>query len=87
MNKMISLVLIEILQHDVQIRQNICYLITILVLVENSLQSRFTLQWRMGRRVTILVLVENSLQYYEYIFNKSRRSRHNPCFSRKPFAI
>ena len=61
--------------------------VTILVLVEYSLQFVTVEKQASAETVTILVLVEYSLQYdYDNNFNIDFLS-HNPCFSRILFAI
>ena len=61
--------------------------VTILILVEGSLQQKRNQRIYMGRIVTILILVEGSLQQgIDDSFRQDEES-HNPYFSRRFFAI
>ena len=62
-------------------------LVTILVLVEYSLQFQDKIIKIGLTLVTILVLVEYSLQSSEAFNNIEPYNSHNPCFSRILFAI
>ena len=57
-------------------------LVTILVLVDNTLQFINQGLLVFIRFVTILVLVDNTLQYEQYTDATTTNLSHNPCFSR-----
>ena len=62
--------------------------VTILILVEGSLQSKNRKKWQNPNHlVTILILVEGSLQLKRNSPNKKGLYCHNPYFSRRFFAI
>ena len=65
----------------------ICFLVTILVLVEYSLQWLNVMKLKKFHMVTILVLVEYSLQFLPTKNIHRTLFCHNPCFSGILFAI
>ena len=61
--------------------------VTILVLLELTLQQELTQVKEVVEIVTILVLLELTLQYKKTKAFKTKQKGHNPCFIRINFAI
>ena len=60
--------------------------VTILILVETSLQHQESQSSYFIDQVTILILVETSLQLREEAYNEATKNSHNPYFSGNFFA-